>query len=79
MRTPVLLVTLALLALPMTVLVPGADAFGWCTSMGPGAHRCENYIVCIGWGYDSLGEHCQYGVPQRDWCEWLCTNGPPIP
>lgn len=82
MRGLVIVALSALLALPLLAAVPTADAFGWCTSVGPDGHRCREYTVCIGWGWDSRGERCQYGVRDGEVppvCDVVTCHWPPPP
>lgn len=78
MRSLVLATALAVALVPLALSIPSASAFGWCTAAGPAGHQCREHLACVGWGWDSTGEHCQYGVPV-DWCDWLCVIGPWLP
>lgn len=75
MRALVLVAAFSLTALSLVALAPTANAFTWCTIVGPDGHQCREHVACVGWSWGPGYERCQYGVP--DVClYWNCYPQP---
>lgn len=70
MRT-IALLSIASLALALVAFVPTASAVGTCSELKD--DYCDDYLVCVGYTWDSRGFQCQRGV--RD--PFDCTCPPP--
>jgi hypothetical protein len=60
---------LATAAMPLVLHAPTADAVGICSQYKD--WYCDDYILCIGYRYDSRGFQCT-GPGVRDPCSFHC-------
>lgn len=75
MRLILLVCVASIAGLSLLAAAPTASAVGWCTTVGPKGHVCQEHLVCVGWSWDSQGERCQYGVQEPCWY-WNCYPQP---